>query len=331
MKQIGSYIELELSQGNEYYTKMEFGNNLISLNSGRAAIYHAVKIYNKNTVYLPYYECDTVKAFLEKKSIKIKYYRINSKFEPILKTNSSNSAIVFVNYFGIMSKKHFKFIKNFKNIIIDNSQAFFFSPIKKCINIYSCRKFFGVPDGAYVIGKNVAFGNYEKDYSSKTSSFLLMRHENGFDWNSYYKKEENEKRINKSGIKTMSELTKSLLESVDYNTCIKKRKKNYNYARKLFNPLNNIDISELTCDESVPMIYPLLIDVDIFDELRKNGIYVCHFWEYLIKKSPKSTFEYKLSRFLIPVFIDQRYNLDDIKYQFNIIKKILTNKINNGY
>lgn len=35
-------------------------------------------------------------------------------------------------------------------IILDNTQSFFQKPISGIDTIYSCRKYFGVPDGAYL-------------------------------------------------------------------------------------------------------------------------------------------------------------------------------------
>ena len=54
----GSFIELELPRGREYRKGNE---NTIRLNSGRAAIYHALRLTGCRTVYLPFYQCDTVR------------------------------------------------------------------------------------------------------------------------------------------------------------------------------------------------------------------------------------------------------------------------------
>ena len=136
MKEIGSFIELEFPQGKEHYNNKKFGEcNIKRLNTARTGIYHAVRCFGVKKVYLPVYECNTVRDFLIKKGIKVKYYNIDKDFKPLIKSNEKNSAIVFANYYGVMSKKHFSFIKNFNNVIIDNAQAFFFEPIKNCMNL----------------------------------------------------------------------------------------------------------------------------------------------------------------------------------------------------
>lgn len=60
MKEIGSFIELQFPKNCEYYK----GNkNIIRLNSVRATIYHAFRVSECNTIWIPYYQCDTVRNF----------------------------------------------------------------------------------------------------------------------------------------------------------------------------------------------------------------------------------------------------------------------------
>ena len=46
------------------------------------------------------------------------------------------------------------------------------------MNIYSCRKFVGTPDGAYVIGKDAHkyVEKYPQCYSSDTATFFVNAH-----------------------------------------------------------------------------------------------------------------------------------------------------------
>ena len=70
---------------------------------------------------------------------------------------NEKDCVLIVNYFGLMDKNIQKFIESYNNIniIIDNTQAFFSNPVwkDKVYNVYSCRKFIGVPDGGYLISK----------------------------------------------------------------------------------------------------------------------------------------------------------------------------------
>jgi len=319
--QIGSFIEMEFQKGKEYYN----GNNIARLNSGRAGIYHAARVKGCDTVYLPYYLCDTVRDFLIKKQVQVRYYSINERFEPLIKTIPRNTAIVITNYYGIMSQKRLRtFSNNFENIIIDNAQAFFCKPVEGCLNVYSARKFIGVPDGSYVIGPDVEryIEDYQQDYSSDTSQFLLQRVEYGCEGKAYDARMLNEHRIDTSDIKKMSKLTHAILDGTNYEFIIKKRKENFDIACQLLNGINNLDVRMHYDDYCVPMVYPLVVENDaLLSKLLNKHIFQGHWWSYLLNEVDESSFEYYMSRYLIPITIDQRYGRLELEYTHNIIEQ----------
>ena len=59
--EIGSFIELQFERGREYYKQTE---HIARLNTGRAAIWHAFRVLNCSAIWIPYYQCDTVRDFL---------------------------------------------------------------------------------------------------------------------------------------------------------------------------------------------------------------------------------------------------------------------------
>ena len=101
MKEIGSFIELELPKGQELYK----GDDVARLNIGRAAIWHAFRLTGAKVLWLPYYQCETVREFLTKKNCQIKYYHIDKYFNPIDIEQEPDDAVVIVNYYGIMSHR----------------------------------------------------------------------------------------------------------------------------------------------------------------------------------------------------------------------------------
>ena len=324
MKDIGSFVELEFAKGNELFKDIS-EKDKIRLNTCRAAICHAVRCYNVNKVWIAKYQCDVVRDFLTKQGLEVYFYDMDEKFNPLLDSNSSDSAIVLTNYFGILGNRHFdKLVEKFENVIIDNAQALFYPPRRDCISCYSPRKFVAVPDGAYVIGKDVNKFNYAQDISSISSQFLLMRDEFGCDSECYKNKKENDKRIDESGILLMSSFTQKLLDSFDYESIIKKRKENYKYSRKLFDKLNKLDMDFLTDEDAVPMGYPLWVDnVEIIPEFHNNHIYQARFWEYIIDNNERQTMEYHLARYMALICIDQRYGKEEIDFQAGIVQKCL--------
>lgn len=322
-KEIGSFLELSFLSGLEYYK----GNHVARLNSARAGIYHAVRMLNCHTVYLPYYQCETVREFLLKKGIKIHYYYIDRDFNPQIVSCCRDTAIVLVNYFGIMSHTRMSDLASkHQNVIIDNSQAFFAPAIKSCINVYSARKFIGVPDGAYVVGDGVDeyIGEYEQDYSSDTSLFLLQRIEYGCEGKAYQNREINEERINHSDIKRMSRLTYTILDGTDYEYIKHKRQENFEIASNLFAGINRINPKIYYANNCIPMVYPLVVEKDkMVANLIENKIFQGHWWSYLLDEVKPDSFEYYMANYMIPITIDQRYDENAMKDMFNIINKDL--------
>lgn len=325
--EIGSFIELQFHRGQEWHVERKYPSMSVArLNSGRAAIFHAARVLSCDTVYLPYYQCETVREFLKKKGIAIKYYRIDKNFTPILdEKQKSNEAIVIVNYYGMSSNRRMKELsKGYQNVIIDNSQAFFGAPIDGYMNVYSARKFIGVPDGAYVIGRNACryLEEYPQGYSSDTSLFLLQRIEYGCEGKTYESRLKNEERIDEEDVMKMSVLTRKILDGAEYSKNCEIRRENYSYAHKLFGEINKLNPLQNYEADTVPMVYPLLIEDDgLLSKLIQAKHFQGHWWNYVLNETPKDSFEYWLSRYMIPITIDQRYGKEELEWINKIIRE----------
>jgi hypothetical protein len=316
--EIGSFIEMQFPSGKEYYT----GENIVRLNSGRCAIYHAFKSLGCKRIWLPVYQCGTVREFLQKKEVEISYYNIDKDFRPILSYVEKDDAVLLVNYFGIISNSEMvNRATGFDNVIIDNCPAFFSHPIERAWNIYSARKFFGVPDGAYAIGdKSASTSEYQQDYSSETSLFMLKRIEYGCEGEVYSERELNENRIDTSDVKHMSRLTRKILDGVDYDSVARKRTENFNYARNLFDSINLIDVSRFLDDTCVPMVYPLMVkEENLINRLLKGKHFQGNWWRYILELPYANEFEKDLSKYMIPITIDQRYGPTELNYIKSIV------------
>ena len=325
--EIGSFIQLQFHNGQEWYTEEKYPSlEIARLNSGRAAIYHAITVLGCDTVYLPYYQCETVREFLKKKGVEVKYYRIDERFGPIFPEKQKvNEAIVLVNYYGIFSNRRIKELsKGYQNVVIDNSQAFFSEPIEGCMNVYSARKFEGVPDGAYVIGKNAKQGvdAYPQGYSSDTSLFLLQRIEYGCEGKTYESRSKNEERIDSEDVMKMSPLTKAILDGADYLNNREIRRENFEYAHKLLQDINKLNPVQYYEEDVVPMVYPLLVEDDgLLTKLLQAKHFQGHWWKYVLRETPTNSFEYWLSRYMIPITIDQRYGKEELDWLNKVIRE----------
>lgn len=324
MKEIGSFIELELPQGKELYTGEQ---DIARLNTGRAAIWHAFRITGAKAIWIPFYQCETVRQFLMGKNCTIKYYHQDKNFNPTDLNPEEDESVLLVNYYGIMSYERMRILSvGYPHVIIDNCQAFFCPPIPDALTVYSARKFMGVADGAYVVGKGAhcLVEEYPQCYSSDTAAFLLKRIEYGCEGKGYEARSINEARIDTEDIMKMSALTKAMLDGADYEHIKSKRRENFSVACELFADVNAIDPSRFYDVNTIPMVYPLVAEEDnLLGALLAAKHYQGHWWKYITMELPEDSFEHWLSRYIIPITIDQRYDQSDIEYIHSIVKKSL--------
>lgn len=318
--EVGGYRELDLRKGCEYYKGTK---DIARLNAGRCGIYYALCVMECNRILIPYYECSTVWRFMDRKEVEVSFYHIDEKFLPTIQNHDESTAFLVVNYFGLMKRSDIEgIVRNNKNVIIDNTQAFFEEPVVGAYNVYSPRKFVGVPDGCYVIGRSAEnlCKDYEQDSSADTASFLLSRIESGGNRN-YSAYLENENRVDKSNVRKMSLLTHRLLDNIDYESVKEKRRENFRYARSIFDEMNVIDKSVLESDgTSVPMVYPLVFEnKNLRQVLKDNSIFVGQWWKYIIDLDGASEWEKYLSKYLFPIQIDQRYGKGEIDHERRVV------------
>ncbi|MCR4565749.1 MAG: hypothetical protein K5651_06655, partial [Bacteroidales bacterium] len=307
-------------KGLEFYHQ---NNNIIRLNTGRTAIWHAFRLTGAERIWIPYYQCDSVRDFLCKKGVEVHYYSIDRHFNPVDLRPDEEDAVLLVNYFGVMSASRMADLaRPYPHSIIDNCQAFFCVPLAGAYNVYSARKFVGVPDGAYVIGPDAELylSSYPQGYSSDTALFLLQRIEYGCEGKGYESRMVNEHRIDSEDIMKMSPLTRSILDGTDYTVIRETRRENFGYAHSLFARINQLDAMQYYDEDTVPMVYPLVMEDDaILGRLLQAKHFQGHWWSYLLDEVPDDSFEYWLSRYMIPITIDQRYGQRDLDYLADII------------
>jgi len=256
---------------------------------------------------------------LEKTYTEFQYYAINDNFEILdVDVLKDKEYILYINYFGIKNSYINSLIERFGNkLIIDNSQSFFSKITNKVYSIYSPRKFFGVSDGAYLVGNILENRNLKYDISVNRMGHLLGRTESSAEqFYSEYKK--NDDSLISQEIKKMSRLTDTILSGLDYEEIKNVRDKNFFYLHSKLQDLNNLKID--TKDISGPMIYPLLLNEDMKNLLINNRIYIATYWNDVLNIENVPSTEINFVKNLIALPIDQRYDLDDMKRIVEVIK-----------
>jgi hypothetical protein len=321
----GGYLTID-SSGEEYFTQLGIEEKyIVRLNAARYAIVESIKDSGCDIIWIPVYMCQTVFDAIKNAGIKFKVYHIDREGFPLLDSIKDKEMILATNYCGIKSDDYYESIQHkYRKVIFDNTQAFYAKPMMGdyIYNIYSPRKFFGVPDGAYLISNHVMkISECVQDVSYVTAMYLFKAIEEGTNA-TYVDYMENEKRISQNGTSKMSKLTRHLLSNVDYSKIETVRKENYRYLDSVFSKINYWGGQT----ESTPMVYPLLLQQDtdrIRENLVKNGIYVSQWWKWVLEEKNANEYEKELSRNLLPIPIDQRYTIDDMKRMARLILDIL--------
>lgn len=325
MKEFGGYLPLELYPGEAYYKKNE-KMDVLSFNSGKAAIYYALKESKVKTVHIPYYICQSVVKIAEYAGVEIKRYFIDREFMPKNIEVNAGEMVILVNYFGILHDKIRQVYQNFPYVMVDNTQAFFAEPIleKDVYNIYSCKKFIGVPDGGYLIGKKISKVNYqnlERDYSSQNMEFCLTNLEYGTAIG-YQKKKDNDKRFLMQ-IRKMSDATRKILDGINYEFVKKKRIDNFKEIHRRLKKFNLLQLDDI---DFVPYYYPFLWSRDIRKELVEKKVYVPTLWQELIAAEFEGTVEKEFSERISFLPLDQRYSSDDMAEICGRVMECIENK-----
>lgn len=315
-KSIGGFFQLQISNGKEYYP------SLIKLNTTRNALEYILRVKGYTKIYIPYFTCDTILEPMLKLAIPYEFYTLDNQLDPIIDFEiGCDECFLYTNYFGLKQRTVEKLSKSIKNLIVDNSQAFFSKPLDKIDTIYSCRKFFGVTDGAYLqLNSNLRL-KIETDISVDRFLHLVKSIDVGNE-NAYSDFVQNEKKLENNDIKNMSVLTQRILSGINYQVCKKNRKQNFNYLKENLSVINELDV-KMPLD-SVPMIYPFLISNDkVKAKLIERKIFVPTYWPNVFKWTDEGMFENHLARHLVPLPVDHRYTIKDMELIVCTLKDVI--------
>lgn len=324
---IGGYFELELDVGKEMH------NNALSLNSARNCFEYVLQKYNPSKIFLPHYICDSIIDVAKSMGIACEFYSLNDKMELCQPIELQQSELLlYVNYFGLKTSYANQLANRFgHSIIIDNSQAFFMEPNRNAHNIYSPRKFFGVPDGGYLytdLPSDVS--DLPEETTIDRSCHLLGRIESGpRKYHTTFR--EAESAFRGRPIRKMSRITKRILDSLDYKSIALKREKNFLFLHTHLASINDYPI-EIDASFNGPMIYPLLIKngYSLRDRLIKEQIYIASYWPEIKTRDGAPLFECSLVDNLLPLSIDQRYTLTDMQRIVTVVKNWSNENFNLG-
>lgn len=268
-------------------------------------------------LYIPSYICNSLIDVIRKKNVAYEVYTIDLKFFPTENFElDSSEFFLYVNYFGVCSINIRKLNNIYgKQLVIDNSMAFFANNNEYiCFN--SARKFFGVPDGAYISGIKVKH-NFKKRKNNFNYHIKLRDNNRVFEGYNLYLN--NEKRLNIIDEKASFESLYKL-KHINYGYVIKRRLKNFKYLENNLRQYNCLIVDK--CESDIPMSYPLLLNKVIDRSLfHKKKFFIPNFWDEMYY------YDFNVNNFyihnLLSLPVDQNCDIYNLKRLINYIKEII--------
>jgi hypothetical protein len=319
MKSIGGFFELELPKGRSIYH-----DTAVKLSTGRACLNYIVKVLKPSKVFLPYYCCNALYEPLEINQIQYEFYKIDYNFEIIdLPQIIDGEFIIYCDFFGLKQGYIDELLNIYSDkLILDNTHSFFHKGYNSGnFSFTSARKYFGVPDGAFMYGPkheapiNLIARNKKVSLNHNLHRLLELQELAFSEYLEY------EKSLG-SKIELISKVSECLLSNIDFKKVRSIRAENFNFFRDQFDKINLLNIED-NVEEG--FCYPLLLKPHIDKtKLYAKNVYIPNLWIETTKRANNEDYpiECILSSKMLPLPIDHRYNLNDLERVSRLIKEL---------
>lgn len=299
--EIGGYFGIECGKAPLYHQDGFY------LNLGRSALRYVVRALGIRRMHVPYYTCHTVAEALRSENCEPLFYAIDDEFLPE-EDFPRDDFVLYNNYFGVMGANVGILSGQYPNLIVDNAQAYYTRPECRAA-IYSPRKFFGLPDGGILVGRDLPRLDLRRATSWENSMHLLKRIDINAQagYGDFVRSDENMENV---PVLKMSKLTVALMGNIDAESAAKKRVENFSYIRNHL----PMQFPFAMSDDDVPMVYPYMTNnIRLRSRLIQSKIYVASYWPGVRNCGD-------LQERIIPLPIDQRYDEKDMERIVEVIK-----------
>ena len=265
------------------------------------------------TIWMPGFLCPRVETAIAQAApkIMIQRYRLRQDLDPFGCDCGPRDLFYSYNVFGLKGAVTQSLPGN---TIVDNAHAFFQPPGSNRATFYSARKFFGVPDGAYLYCEDPI--DVPPPLSSHRCDHLLRRIELGPQaaYDDFLAAERELEAMPPMG---MSALARHVLDGIDYDSVRRSRLANFGFLHHALGPGNELaEVIDLALSDPhfVPFSYPFLSAeiIDLRRTLIARRIYVPHLWQGLSSRPELTEFERHLADDTAHFPIDQRYRVADM-------------------
>lgn len=315
IKELGGYLELEHFSGREYH------EGLLALDSARNALAYLIEARSIKRLWIPSLLCGSVATVAKQNGVDINAYPIDEDFLPVRSSMDvePDDYVYLVDYYGLLPDESISAAAAAYpgHLIVDEVMAFFRRPLPGVDTIYSCRKFFGVSDGAYLSTDASLDRELERDESWDKMGFVLGRFERPAS-EFYAESKKNNSRFRDHGVRLMSPITQNLLRAIDYEGVLDRRRRNFAVLRSGLDDVNKLCFP----DPLGPFMYPFFMEEGrlVRSELHRKKIYVPMLWDWA-ENAPGFAGLY--ANDILPLPLDQRYNEDDMARIVEVVRGLL--------
>lgn len=316
----GGYFPLELPAfGSHYYPGAR------AYRSARSALYHLLITLKPSRLWLPQLICQSVIDAVRKSGVDIAWYQLDEDYFPRLSQQfESDDCLLYVDYLGHCRAQKRRLLTTFppEKIIIDHSQAFFEHMPSALANLYSPRKFFGIPDGGLLHTLlDMPVPDTQDRGSLSHVTHLLLQHE--YDTRAGYDAfQQAESALEDVAACRMSALTEKILRSVDYLRIKQTRERNYHLLRQRLDEINAFRFTDAAI--SGPFCYPFFFPArKLHQALISRGVFVATYWREVLERVAPASVEANYVNYMVPLPCDQRYSEDDIEQLIKIVRSVV--------
>ena len=318
-REIGGYFGLERPDRPHYHA------DAIALNCGRGALMYIAEMRRVRRIWVPDYMCDSVPHAFRRAGAEVLTYRIGWDFLPVYDFKPLvGDWMLLADCFGQLDRAAVDeaFAFSGGRLIVDETQGFFVPAWEGCDTVWSCRKWFGVPDGAYAATSDGARLSraLPVDQSRGRMGFVLGRAERPAG-EFFAEASANNELFDGEPVKVMSPVTDSLMRAVDCEGARARRAANWRLLDAALAGVNALSLRE-PCG---PFMYPLLVDDGpaLKRRLIERGIFVPILWPNVLDEAPEGSVAHRYARDIVPLPLDQRYGAEEMEYILDTVRSAM--------
>lgn len=309
-REIGGYLQLEHYHGNPIQP------DAVALNCGRNCLAYLAELRGIETVWLPDWLCHSVRDVCVREGVAVRKYEIGPDMLPMYDFEVGNEEWLYlVDYYGQLRSLDVDeaLSRSGGRLIVDETHGLYRPAWEDADTLCTCRKWLGVPDGAYLITYDGARLARELP---RCESRERMRHILG-----RVERPASEfladHRAADAGfalepVSYMSSISESLIAAADHETIRKRRCENWDVLHEALGGMNLLGVRK----PAVPFMYPLRVEdaIGMRGRLADTGVYVPTLWPEVIEESTSGKWARSHATHLLPLPVDQRYGTEEMEY-----------------